>query len=68
MDKERAHLLEIEKDKTKNPQKYHFLKMKNLTEEQIFKEFQDFEMDFDSKNIGKQYLYESKLHLKKETS
>lgn len=40
--------------------------MKNVTEEQIFKDFQDFEMEFDGKNLGKKYLQESKALIKKD--
>lgn len=42
VDSERSLKLEIMKDKIKHPQKYHFLKLKNITEEQIYREFQDY--------------------------
>lgn len=52
LDSQSSIKFEIMKDKTRNPQKYHFLKLKNLTDEQIFKEFQDYEIDFNSKSMG----------------
>lgn len=51
-----SHQFEIAKDKASNPQKYHFLKLKNLTDEQIFRDFKDFEMNFNNRQLGNQYL------------
>ena len=65
VDSERSHLFEIARDKAQHSRKYHFLKLKNLTDEQIFRDFKDFEMNFDTKQLGNQYLEESKGHLKK---
>ena len=39
---ESSHKFDIAKDRDRNPQKYHFLKLKNLTDEQIYKDFKDF--------------------------
>ena len=62
---ESAHKFEIAKDKAENAQKYHFLKLKNLTEEQIFKDFKDFEIKFENKVLGNHYFEESKAMMKK---
>lgn len=64
MDKGRELQIAILKDKEKNPLKYNFLKLKNLTEEQIFRDYRDFELDFDPKGLGNEYLRESKLNSK----
>lgn len=39
---QKQHELEIMKDKTLNPYKYTYLRMKQLTDEQIYTEFKDF--------------------------
>lgn len=43
-------------DKLKNPKKYHFLSQKALSDEQIFDNFKDFDINIDFKDIGNNYL------------
>ena len=49
---EKTLMADIAKDKALNPFKYNYLKLKKLTEQQIFSEFQDFEIEFNTKGIG----------------
>lgn len=46
----------IAKDKAENPMKYNFLRHKNLNDYQIFKDFKNFNMEVDGKQLGNSYL------------
>jgi len=48
--------MDIEIDKGKNPLKYHFLSQKSLTKQQIYEEFETFEVNANGRELGKNYL------------
>lgn len=48
--------MQIRNDKVKNQKKYNFLSQKALSDEQIFDNFKEFDINVDRKGIGKQYL------------
>ena len=48
--------MEIERDRGKNPLKYHFLSQKALSKEQIYEEFTDFDVNVNGRELGKNYL------------
>ena len=56
--------LEIAKDKITNPQKYNFLGQKALNDYVIYKEFDEFGLNIDKKNLGDKYLREVKEKVK----
>ena len=61
---QKRHQLEILKDKTINPYKYTYLRMKQLTDQQIYTEFKEFQLNIDSHVLGNDYLKESKQRIK----
>ena len=47
----------IARDKAKNPLKYNYLSnVAALTDEKIYEEFKDFEINIDVKELGNQYM------------
>ena len=48
--------MEINKDKSKNPFKYHYLKSKKYSDKEIYKGFADFALFHDPKVLGKKYM------------
>ena len=53
---EKRKQMDIEIDRGKNPLKYHFLSQKALTKEQIYEEFENFEVNSNGRELGKNYL------------
>ena len=43
-------------DKERNHKKYNFLSQKALSDEQIFDNFKEFDINIDRKEVGKHYL------------
>jgi hypothetical protein len=50
---EKRKEVQIAIDRGLNPQKYHFLSQKALSKEQIYEEFDHFEINVNPKEIGK---------------
>ncbi len=60
IDQEKKLEADIANDKLRNRHKYNFLSQKALSDEQIYREFKDFDINIDKKEVGNQYFQEFK--------
>ena len=60
IDQEKKREMEIMGDKLRNKRKYNFLSQKALSDERIYEEFKEFDINIDKNELGNQYFQEAK--------
>ena len=56
IDEEKKKEAAIMQDKLKNMKKYNFLREKALSDQQIYEEFQNFDININKHELGRQYM------------